>query len=155
MAAKGSKQHVVLDQHITGGVRCGRSALLPLADESTVVALAEQLGDLLELHLQLLTTTNFSVSAVWCRRCLAVVLLCQLLLLHATGRATLGVSSGLDLADLLQGAGQRVEVVGGVEVVGRVEVASLPQAKDERRGTRLLGKVAQVPEGEEPTRPSR
>lgn len=52
--------------------------------------------------------------------------------------AVLGGSSGVDLADLLQGAGEGVEVDG-------VLMASLPQAEDDSRRARLLRKVAQVP----------
>lgn len=50
----------------------------------------------------------------------------------------------VDPADLLEGAGERVQVSG-------VLVASLPQAQDDRRRTLLLRKVAQV-SGEEHTR---
>lgn len=50
----------------------------------------------------------------------------------------LGGASGVDLADLFQGAGERVEV-------GGVLMASLPQAEDGGRRTPLLRKVAQVP----------
>lgn len=48
-------------------------------------------------------------------------------------------ASGVDLADLFQGAGESVEV-------GGVLMASLPQAEDDGRRTLLLRKVAQVPE---------
>lgn len=47
-------------------------------------------------------------------------------------------ASGVDLADLFQGAGESVEV-------GGVLMASLPQAEDDGRRTPLLRKVAQVP----------
>lgn len=124
---------------------------------------AEQLADPPELRRRTVDCHSFHASAVWRHRPSAIVLGRRLLLLHPIGRSVgsrvvLGVPlgllavalrcpSGLDLADLLQGAGQRVQVVGGVMV------ASLPQAEDERRGTRLHGEVAQVPEGEEPRRP--
>lgn len=52
--------------------------------------------------------------------------------------AVLGGASGVDLADLVQGAGEGVEV-------GGVLMASLPQAEDDGRRARLLRKVAQVP----------
>lgn len=47
----------------------------------------------------------------------------------------------MDLADLLEGAGERVKV-------SSVLVASLPQAEDDRRRTLLLREVAQVSEEE-------
>lgn len=47
----------------------------------------------------------------------------------------------MDLADFLQGGGERLEV-------GGVLMASLPQAQDDGRRTPLLRKVAQVPEGD-------
>lgn len=52
----------------------------------------------------------------------------------------LGGAFGVDLADLLEGAGQGVKV-------SRVLVASLPQVQYDRRRTPLLCKIRQVPAG--------
>lgn len=57
----------------------------------------------------------------------------------------LGGAFGVDLSDLLEGAGKRVKV-------SSVLVASLPQAQYDRRRTLLLRKIAQVSE-EEHTKP--
>lgn len=45
----------------------------------------------------------------------------------------------VDLADLLEGAGQRVQVSGSL-------VPSLPQAEDDPRWAALLSEIRQVPE---------